>query len=162
MTRKLAWQHGGAKSTTAPATESPIAATAPTEGGVTAVPTGGGIGSKIRTAVVGIIKGLTTGGLSTLFGLIVLVLEVVGRVLWFLFTVVVPYLVMYIGIPLFILGAIMALIFTVGHIFFLVAFFVGVYLYTRGLLRVALPSSIFHLRSSGGDTQSSSQSQPRV
>lgn len=105
-----------------------------------------GFAAKIKRAIESILSGILTGGLSTLFGLIVLVLEVVIRILWFLFTVVIPYMVMYVGIPLFILGAIMALIFTVGHIFFLVAFFVGVYLYMKGIVKVAFPSSMFNLK----------------
>lgn len=111
-----------------------------------------GFFQKFKSTVVGGIKGIVTGGLSTLFGLIIIILEVILRVLWFLFTVVIPYMVAYVGVPLFILGAILGLVFTVGHVFFLVAFFVGVYLYMRGIIRVAFPKKMFNLNVSSNST----------
>lgn len=127
--RKLHWQKGGAEEAKEAETSGP------------------NIVEDVGAAVEGAATTFKTGGLSTIFGIIVIVMELVLRFLWFLFTVVIPFMVIYFGIPLFILGAIMALIFTVGHIFFLVAFFVGVFLYMRGMIRVAFPTSLFNVKS---------------
>jgi len=119
--RKLKWQTGGAEGDEPPQD---------------------GIAEKTKKSVTGVLNGIFTGGLSTLFGIILMILEVVFRILWFIFTIILPFMIKYIGIPLFILGAIMGLIFTVGHVFFLVAFFVGVFLYMRGIVKVAFPTGI--------------------
>lgn len=143
--RKLSWQHGGVSAADA--------ASALSSGGGAGETSKEGFAEKAKTATGGVIRTFTTGGLSTIFGLIVMILEVVIRIIWFLFTVLIPYLVIYFGIPLFILGAILALVFTIGHVFFLIAFFVGVYLYMKGIVKVAFPSFMFNLKStssSGG------------
>ena len=100
-----------------------------------------------------VIKGIRIGGsfifekflgnifgylIPSLFTVIFAILKVVALILYYLFAKIVPFMVVYFGIPLFILGAMMALLFVGGHMFFLVAFFVGVYFYIRGVFNIKL------------------------
>ena len=83
-----------------------------------------------------IVKDIFAAGLWTLFGIIIGILRIVFWIIYYILVKIVPFLVIYFGIPLFILGALMAILFFGGHMFFLIAFFVGLYLYIRGLWRI--------------------------
>ncbi len=76
--------------------------------------------------------------IPTLFSAIFAILKIVAIILYYLFAKIVPFMVVYFGIPLFILGAMMALLFVGGHMFFLVAFFIGVYFYIKGVFNIKL------------------------
>tara|TARA_B100001057_G_scaffold498536_1_gene605835 strand:+ start:236 stop:559 length:324 start_codon:yes stop_codon:yes gene_type:complete len=53
-------------------------------------------------------------------------------IVWFFFTKVLPFLIVYIGVPLFILGAVIALSMGFGTVLFIIIFCVGVYYYIKG------------------------------
>lgn len=76
--------------------------------------------------------------IPSLFTIIFAILKFIGLILYYIFAKIVPFMVVYFGIPLFILGAMMALLFVGGHMFFLVAFFVGVYFYIKGVFNIKL------------------------
>lgn len=97
----------------------------------------------------GIIVGNILGaGLPSIFVVIFAILKFVFQFIYFILVKVVPFLVKYVGIPLFILGAIMALLFFGGHIFFTVSFVVGVFLYIKGLYTLSfnLPKQAEHMK----------------
>jgi len=85
--------------------------------------------------VIGNIAGFL---IPTLFTVIFAILKGIALVLYYIFVKIVPFMVVYFGIPLFILGAMMALLFVGGHMFFLVAFFVGVFFYIKGVFNIKL------------------------
>jgi hypothetical protein len=76
--------------------------------------------------------------IPTLFTIIFAILKGIALVLYYIFVKIVPFMVVYFGIPLFILGAMMALLFVGGHMFFLIAFFVGVFFYIKGVFNIKL------------------------
>ncbi len=80
----------------------------------------------------GILGNLVAAGIPTMFSVIFAVLKFVGYILYWIFLKIVPFLVIYVGIPLFILGILLGLLFFGGHLLFLVVFFVGIYFYIRG------------------------------
>ena len=75
---------------------------------------------------------LLMAGIPTMFQIIAKIVELVGLVLYWIFVEIVPFLVIYVGIPLFILGILLGLLFFGGHLVFLIVFFVGIYFYIRG------------------------------
>ena len=91
------------------------------------------IGRNIFDIFIGIVKDVPRVGLQSILGGIFMIFSWIIKFMIFLFTKVIPFLLKYIGIPLFILGAILALIFFGGHMFFIVALMVGVYLYIKGI-----------------------------
>lgn len=86
-----------------------------------------------------IVNGLFAG-LPTVFSGIVWVLRIVFMALYYILFNIVPFLIQYIGIPMFILGAILGIMFLGGHMLFVVLFIVGLYFYIRGLFNVKLVS----------------------
>lgn len=82
---------------------------------------------------LGIVYDISRVGLQSILGGIFMIFSWIIKFMLFLFTKIIPFLLKYIGIPLFILGAILALIFFGGHIFFIVALMVGVFLYIKGI-----------------------------
>ena len=80
----------------------------------------------------GILGNLVAAGIPTMFSVIFATLKFVGYILYWIFIKIVPFLVIYVGIPLFILGILLGLLFFGGHLVFLVVFFVGIYFYIRG------------------------------
>lgn len=91
------------------------------------------IGRNIFDIFLGIVKDVPRVGLQSIMGGIFMIFSWIVKFMLFLFTKVIPFLLKYIGIPLFILGAILALIFFGGHMFFIVALMVGVFLYIKGI-----------------------------
>jgi hypothetical protein len=91
----------------------------------------------------GILGNLVAAGIPTMFSFIFATLKFVGYILYWIFIKIVPFLVIYVGIPLFILGILLGLLFFGGHLVFLVVFFVGIYFYVRGAftLRIKTPNS---------------------
>lgn len=93
--------------------------------------------SIILNNLIDIISGIVTDvprvGLQSILSGIFMIFSWIIKFMTFLFTQIIPFLLKYIGIPLFILGAILALIFFGGHMFFIVALMVGVYLYIKGI-----------------------------
>jgi hypothetical protein len=85
---------------------------------------------------------VVSGGTFGLLGIIFWILKTIGILLWYIFAKIIPFLVVYIGIPTFILGAIMGLFFIGGHLLFIIVFFVGIFIYIRKLIGVvyALPT----------------------
>lgn len=53
--------------------------------------------------------------------------------LWF-YTTFLPFIIQYFGIPLFILGVLLALAFTGGTVFFVIIFFVFMYFFIKGTI----------------------------
>jgi hypothetical protein len=94
--------------------------------------------------VFGIIGSLTINGLfaglPTVFSGIVWVLKIIFMALYYILFKIVPFLIQYVGIPMFILGAILGIMFLGGHMLFVVLFIVGMYFYIRGLFNVKLVS----------------------
>ena len=86
-----------------------------------------------------ILNGLFSG-LPTVFSGIVWVLKIIFMVLYYILFKIVPFLIQYVGIPMFILGAILGIMFLGGHMLFVVLFVVGMYFYIRGLFNVKLVS----------------------
>lgn len=76
--------------------------------------------------------------IPSLFTVIFAILKGIALVLYYIFAKIVPFMVVYFGIPLFILGAMMALLFVGGHMFFLIAFFIGVFFYIKGVFNIKL------------------------
>ena len=74
--------------------------------------------------------------LPTVFSGVVWILKPIFIVLNYLFTKIIPFLVMYVGVPLFILGAIMAFMFLGGHILWVVIFLLGIFFYIKGLYNI--------------------------
>ena len=72
------------------------------------------------------------GGIPSMFQIIKFIVEVIGLILYWIFVEIIPFLVIYVGIPLFILGILLGLLFFGGHLVFLIVFFVGIYFYIRG------------------------------
>jgi hypothetical protein len=75
---------------------------------------------------------ILVGGIPSMFQIIYKIVEIVGLILYTIFVDVIPFLVIYIGIPLFILGVLLGLLFFGGHLIFLIVFFVGIYFYIKG------------------------------
>jgi hypothetical protein len=71
-------------------------------------------------------------GIPTMFQIVFGIVKGVGLILYTIFVDIVPFLVIYVGIPLFILGILLGLLFFGGHLLFLIVFFVGIYFYIRG------------------------------
>lgn len=91
------------------------------------------IGNNLMDMIIGTIKDVSIVGLQSIVAAIFMIFSWIIKFMTFLFTKIIPFLLKYIGIPLFILGAILALIFFGGHMFFIVALMVGVYLYIKGI-----------------------------
>lgn len=91
------------------------------------------IGNNLMDVIIGIIKDVSRVGLQSIVAAIFMIFSWIIKFMTFLFTKIIPFLLKYIGIPLFILGAILALIFFGGHMFFIVTLMVGVYLYIKGI-----------------------------
>ena len=91
------------------------------------------IGNNLMDIFIGIVKDVPLVGLKSILAGIFMIFSWIVKFMTFLFTQIIPFLLKYIGIPLFILGAILALIFFGGHMFFIVALMVGVFLYIKGI-----------------------------
>jgi len=76
--------------------------------------------------------------LPTVFSVIVMILKPIFIILYYLLFKIVPFLVTYIGIPLFILGAILAVMFMGGHMLMIIVFIGGMFLYIKGLFNIKL------------------------
>lgn len=88
-----------------------------------------------------ILNGLFAG-LPTVFSAIVWVLKIIFMVLYYILFKIVPFLIQYVGIPMFILGAILGIMFLGGHMLFVVLFIVGMFFYIRGLFNIKLVSKV--------------------
>lgn len=99
---------------------------------------------KIFGTVFGIISSLTLNGLfaglPTVFSAIVWVLKIIFMALYYILFKIVPFLIQYVGIPMFILGAILGIMFLGGHMLFVLLFIVGMYFYISGLFNIKLVS----------------------
>jgi hypothetical protein len=89
----------------------------------------------------GILGNLVAAGIPTMFSVIFATLKFVGYILYWIFIKIVPFLVIYVGIPLFILGILLGLLFFGGHLVFLVVFFVGIYFYVRGAFNLRIKTN---------------------
>lgn len=76
--------------------------------------------------------------LPTVFSVIVMILKPIFIILYYLLFKIVPFLVTYIGIPLFILGAVLAVMFMGGHMLMIIVFIGGMFLYIKGLFNIKL------------------------
>lgn len=94
--------------------------------------------------IFSIISSLTLNGLfaglPTVFSAIVWVLKIIFMALYYILFKIVPFLIQYVGIPMFILGAILGIMFLGGHMLFVLLFIVGMYFYIRGLFNIKLVS----------------------
>jgi 4-hydroxybenzoate polyprenyltransferase len=81
-------------------------------------------------------------GLPTVFSGIVWVLKIIFMALYYILFKIVPFLIQYVGIPMFILGAILGIMFLGGHMLFVVLFIVGMFFYIRGLFNIKLVSNV--------------------
>lgn len=99
------------------------------------------LGMPIRLAV-GAIGSVVTNGifafLPTVFSVIIMIVKPIFIILYYLLFKIVPFLVTYIGIPLFILGAVLAVMFMGGHMLMIIVFIGGMYLYIKGLFNIKL------------------------
>ena len=62
------------------------------------------------------------------------------RFLWWFYTTLVPFLVQYIGIPMFALGVLLALAFAGGTILFTIVFFLIMFFFIKGVFFSSKPS----------------------
>jgi hypothetical protein len=62
------------------------------------------------------------------------------RFLWWFYTTLVPFLVQYIGIPMFALGVLLALAFAGGTILFTIVFFIIMFFFIKGVFFSSKPS----------------------
>lgn len=62
------------------------------------------------------------------------------RFLWWFYTVLVPFLVQYIGIPMFALGVLLALAFAGGTILFTIVFFIVMFFFIKSVFFSSKPS----------------------
>lgn len=99
---------------------------------------GKGLGISGEFIFKGIFGNIVGFLIPSLFTIIFAILKFIGLILYYIFAKIVPFMVVYFGIPLFILGAMMALLFVGGHMFFLIAFFVGVFFYIKGVFNIKL------------------------
>ena len=111
------------------------------------------IGNNLMDIFIGIVKDVPLVGLKSILAGIFMIFSWIVKFMTFLFTQIIPFLLKYIGIPLFILGAILALIFFGGHMFFIVALMVGVFLYIKGIYNLT-----FNIPVQAKDMESSGQS----
>ena len=75
-------------------------------------------------------------GATGILDVILYILKIIWSFLVLLFTKIMPFIVMYIGIPAFILGIIMGLFFLGGHILLVIVFVVGIIYYIKNLIGV--------------------------
>lgn len=101
-------------------------------------------GISLPGAVLEGIFTVVSGGTFGILSIIMFILRIIAYLLYYIIAKIIPFLVMYIGIPTFILGAIMGLFFLGGHILFIVVFFVGLFLYLKNMYKVVynLPKTI--------------------
>lgn len=79
--------------------------------------------------------GFVSGYLGKIFGVVGFIIGLICKIIYIILFKIVPFIVFYFGIPLFILGAIMAVIFTGGHIFFTIVFLGGTYIYFKKIIK---------------------------
>ena len=86
---------------------------------------------------------LLSGGSFGILALIMFILRAIIYVIYIIFVKVIPFFIKYIGIPTFILGAIMGVFFIGGHILFVILFIGGLYYYLKNMSNVIykLPST---------------------
>ena len=87
---------------------------------------------------------IIVGGIPTMFDVVKFIVIGTGKILYVIFVDVIPFLVIYIGIPLFILGILLGLLFFGGHLVFLIVFFVGIYFYIRGAFDLKIKPASKH------------------
>jgi hypothetical protein len=75
-------------------------------------------------------------GATGILDVILYILKIIWSFLVLLFTKIMPFIVMYIGFPAFILGIIMGLFFLGGHILLVIVFVVGIIYYIKNLVGV--------------------------
>jgi hypothetical protein len=75
-------------------------------------------------------------GVFGVLGLIFFLLRVIWTFLMVFFFKVIPFIVVYLGAPMFIVGLIMGLFFLAGHMVFIVAFVIGLVYYVKNLTGV--------------------------
>jgi hypothetical protein len=86
------------------------------------------LGMPIRLAIGAVGSVILNGVFSFLpsvFSVIVMILKPIFIILYYLLFKIVPFLVTYIGIPLFILGAILAVMFMGGHMLMIIVFIIN-------------------------------------
>ena len=84
---------------------------------------------------LGGLTGFVSGYLGKIFGVVGFIIGLICKIIYIILFKIVPFIVFYFGIPLFILGAIMAVIFTGGHIFFTIVFLGGTYVYFKKIIK---------------------------
>jgi hypothetical protein len=84
---------------------------------------------------------ITFLGIPSMFEVIKYIVMGIGYIIYTIFVDIVPFLVIYVGIPLFILGILLGLLFFGGHMIFLIVFFVGIYFYIRGAFDLKIKST---------------------
>lgn len=77
-----------------------------------------------------------SAGATGILDVILYILKIIWSFLVLLFTKIMPFIVMYIGVPAFILGIIMGLFFLGGHILLVIVFVVGIFYYIKNLVNV--------------------------
>ena len=85
----------------------------------------------------GTYSNIVGGLLPGIFGIIGALIRLIAVFIYYILFKVVPFIVLYFGIPMFILGAIMAVMFMGGHILFVIVFFTGTFIYIRKLIKAA-------------------------
>ncbi len=62
------------------------------------------------------------------------------KFLWWFYTTLVPFLIQYIGIPMFALGVLLALAFAGGTVLFTIVFFIVMFFFIKGVFFSSKPS----------------------
>jgi uncharacterized membrane protein len=89
------------------------------------------VGKVFETALT-----VLSAGATGIFDIILYILKIIWSFLILLFTKIIPFIVMYIGVPAFILGIIMGLFFLGGHILLVIVFIVGIIYYIKNLVSI--------------------------
>ena len=89
------------------------------------------VGKVFETALT-----VVSAGATGILDVILYILKIIWSFLILLFTRIIPFIVMYIGAPAFILGIIMGLFFLGGHILLVIVFIVGIFYYIKNLINV--------------------------
>ena len=91
----------------------------------------------VSESAKGTLSNVIGGLLPGILGVIGALIRFIAVFIYYILFKVIPFLVFYFGIPMFILGAIMAIMFMGGHILFVIVFFTGTFIYIKKLIKAA-------------------------
>ena len=66
----------------------------------------------------------------------------IGRFAWWFYTTLIPFIIQWIGIPMFLLGVLLAVAFAGGTALFTIVFFVVMYFFIKKIIFDTLPKAV--------------------